>query len=274
MKDKILKKLVCPICSVPDKSDTRLSMVTDTKANESPTLFCNNCQSRFAPIDDILNLAGDVINPRLFSSQWTMEFGPIVTAYEEIWRPCVTSIVSSLKWEMKTSQLFMDVSSGMNILDLACGTGNFTRLFSDSARPGTVIGVDLSLPMLKQYRHKLKEQNNTDIMLMRVDVTKWPFAPETFDRIHCAGALHLFPDIQNVFNSIYRSLKRGGCFVGATYLIEENIVLNNLQKYITEVHGFHWFDQQELRNLSSKAGFTEWEHRTYRQGIVFKVKKL
>jgi hypothetical protein len=61
MKDKILKKLVCPICSVPDKSDTHLSMVTDTKPNESPTLFCNNCQSRFAPIDAILNLAGDVI---------------------------------------------------------------------------------------------------------------------------------------------------------------------------------------------------------------------
>jgi len=52
--------------------------------------------------------------------------------------------------------------------------------------------------MLKQCRRKLKEQNNTDVMLMRVNVTKWPFAPETFDRIHCAGALHLFPDIQGV----------------------------------------------------------------------------
>lgn len=274
MKDTILKKLVCPICNVSEQSDKQLNKVTDTKASESPTLFCKNCGSLFADIDGILNLAGYVIAPRLFSAQWAMEFGPIVAAYDQIWRPFVTSFVSDLKWEMEASQQFMDVSTGMDVLDLACGTGNFTRLFSASAKPGAVIGVDLSLPMLKQYRRKLKEKNNTDIMLIRVNVTKWPFAPETFDRIHCAGALHLFPDIQSVFNSIYHSLKKGSCFVGATYCLEENIITNSLQKYFTKVHGFHWFDQQELRNLSSQAGFTGWEQQTYRRGIVFKVQKI
>ncbi|KUG23881.1 hypothetical protein ASZ90_006325 [hydrocarbon metagenome] len=274
MQDTILKKLVCPVCNTREKSDKQLSIATYAKADESPTLFCNNCQSRFAPIDAILNLAGDVIAPRLFSSQWAMEFEPIVTAYEAIWRPCLTSFVSDLAWEMETSRQLMDVSSGMDVLDLACGTGNFTRIFSEAAKHGTVIGVDLSLPMLKQGRRRIKEQNKTDITLIRVDVTKWPFAPETFDRIHCAGALHLFPDIQNVFNSIYRSLKTEGYFVGATYCLEGNIVINSIQKYLEKAHGIHWFAQQELQKLSSNAGFTRWEHQTYRQGIVFKVQKL
>jgi len=202
-----------------------------------------------------------------------MELGPIVTAYEEIWRPCVTSFVSDLKWEMETSQQLMDVSSGMDVLDIACGAGNFTRLFSGAAMPGVVMGVDLSFPMLRQCKRNLKKQNKTYITLMRVDVTKWPFAPETFDRIHCAGALHLFPDIQNVFNSIYRSLKKEGYFVGATYCLEGNIVINSIQKYLEKAHGIHWFYQQELQKLSSKAGFSRWEHQTYRQGIVFKVRK-
>jgi ubiquinone/menaquinone biosynthesis C-methylase UbiE/uncharacterized protein YbaR (Trm112 family) len=274
MQDTILKKLVCPVCNTRKKSDKLLSVATYAKADEYPTLFCNNCQSRFAPIDGILNLAGDVIAPRLFSSQWAMEFEPIVTAYEAIWRPCLTSFVSDLAWEMETSQQLIDVSSGMDVLDLACGTGNFTRLFSCTAKPGTIIVVDLSLPMLKQCRRKLQEQNNTDITLMRVDATKWPFASEMFDRIHCAGALHLFPDIQNVFNSIYRSLKKGGYFVGATYCLEGNIVINSIQKYLEKAHGIHWFDQQELQKLSSNAGFVQWEHQIYRQGIVFKVQKL
>jgi SAM-dependent methyltransferase/uncharacterized protein YbaR (Trm112 family) len=273
MKDTILKKLACPFCATRDKSDSHLSMAADTKADELPILFCNNCKSRFATIDGIINLAADIVAPKLFSSQWAMEFGPIVTAYDEIWRPCVTYIVSDLAWEMKTSRQLMDLLSGMDVLDLACGTGNFTRLFSDSARPGAVIGVDLSLPMLKQCTRKLAEQKNTAITLMRVDVTKWPFAFETFDRIHCAGALHLFPDIQNVFNSIYRSLKKGGYFVGATYCLGDNVVFQGLQMYLANAHGIHWFDQQELQNLSSRAGFTGWEQRIYRQGIVFKVQK-
>lgn len=273
MQDTILKKLICPVCNTREKSDKPLSVEKDTKANEFPALLCNNCQSRFAFIDSVLNLAGDVITPRLFSSQWAMEFGPIVTAYEAIWRPFLTSFVSDLAWEMATSKKLMDVSSGKDILDLACGTGNFTRLFSDMVQPGTIIGVDLSLPMLRQCRRKLKEQNNTDITLMRVDVTKWPFALETFDRILCAGALHLFPDIQNVFNSIYRSLKKGGYFIGATYFLEQNIVTDCLREYFTKVHEFHWFNHQELQDLSSQAGFRGWKQQTHRRGIVFKIRK-
>jgi hypothetical protein len=114
-----------------------------------------------------------VINPRLFSSQCAMEFEPIVTAYEAIWRPCLTSFVSDLAWEMETSRQLMDVSS-------------------------------------------------------------------------------------------YRSLKTEGYFVGATYCLEGNIVINSIQKYLEKAHGIHWFAQQELQKLSSNAGFTRWEHQTYR----------
>jgi ubiquinone/menaquinone biosynthesis C-methylase UbiE len=203
-----------------------------------------------------------------------MEFRPLVAAYDKIWRPYFTYILCDLAWEMETSRQLMDVSSGQDVLDLACGTGNFTRLFSDSAKPGAVIGMDLSLPMLKQGLRKLKEQNNNDIMLMRADVTKWPFMPETFDRIHCAGALHLFPDEQNVFRSIYRSLKKGGYFVGATYCRGGSLVIQGIQKYVSKAHGVHWFEPLGLQNLSSEAGFAGWELRTYKRGMVFRVQKI
>ena len=273
MKDTIIKKLACPVCTSRDKSDNHLSAAADTKDGKPPILFCDNCKSRFTSIDGILNLASEVEAPKLFSSQWAMEFEPLVAAYDNIWRPTITYFVCDLKWEMEMSLQLMNLSSGMDVLDLACGTGNFTQLFSDPAKPGVIIGVDLSLPMLKQGMRKLKEQKNTNIMLMRVDVTKWPFAPETFDRIHCAGALHLFPDIQSVFISIYRSLKKGGYFVGATYCRGGDFTTQMLQKIASNGQWIHWFDQQELQKLSTKAGFVNWEERTFKQGIVFRVQK-
>jgi len=35
----------------------------------------------------------------------------------------------------------------------------------------------------------------------------------------------------------------------------------------------HWFDQQELQNLSSQAGFINWEEQIYKQGVVFRIQK-
>jgi ubiquinone/menaquinone biosynthesis C-methylase UbiE/uncharacterized protein YbaR (Trm112 family) len=273
MKSTILDKLACPICAAFDKSDSRLSLSSDTKAGETPALFCNKCKSCFNPIDGILNLAGEVVAQKYGSAQWAMEFGPLVAAYDKIWRPYFTGLLCDFEWEMEMSRQLMDVSSGMDVLDLGCGTGNFTRLFSDLAKPGAVIGMDLSLPMLKKGMNRLAEQKNSDFMLMRADVMKWPFAPETFDRIHCAGSLHLFPDPQNVFDSVYRSLKKGGYFVVATYCQGGNFALRGLMKLVSKTQGVHWFEPQELQNLSSTAGFAGWEQRTLRRGVVFKVQK-
>lgn len=211
-----------------------------------------------------------ILSPR---SKWGMEFRPLVAVYDRIWRPYFTYILCDFAWELEMSRQLMDLSPGMDVLDLGCGTGNFTRFFSDSAKPGMIIGVDLSLPMLKKGMRKLVAQKITDIVLMRGDVTKWPFAAGTFDRIHSAGSLHLFPDVQNVFHSIYRSLKKGGYFFASTYGIGGNAISRASQSHLAKKKGVHWFDQPELQKLSSQAGFTGWEHRSYRRGIVFRAKK-
>jgi SAM-dependent methyltransferase len=104
-------------------------------------------------------------------------------------------------------------------------------------------------------------------------VTKWPFLPDSFDRIHCAGALHLFPQIQDVLNAIERSLKPGGVFVCATYLNADNIIKQGIQKIVSHRSGFHWFELQELEELVSRSGFVSWEYQINKQGIVFSVKK-
>ena len=248
-------------------------MTREKKAGNT-RLYCSHCRTHFHSTDGILNLAGKISHQKFFSTQWAMELEPLVAVYDNLWRPVLTCIISDLKWEMKMSRQLMNVSSGMDLLDLACGTGNFTKFFADSAKPGNVIGVDLSLPMLKQAGQNLKNRNQTNVSLMRADVTQWPFAPETFDRIHCAGALHMLPDIQNVFISIYRSLRKGGYFVGATYYRGGDFMTQMIQNFSANGQWIHWFDQQELQNLSSRAGFINWEEKTYKQGVVFRIQKI
>jgi SAM-dependent methyltransferase len=273
MENTTLEKLAGPVCASRNKSDSPLKPASSGKSGEAPALFCNNCQSSFAPVDNIINLAGAIVMPKFGSVQWAMEFRPLVVVYDKIWRPYFTYVLCDFAWELEMSRQLMDVSPGMDVLDLGCGSGNFTRYFSDSAKPGAVIGFDLSLPVLKKGMRQIAMQKNTNIVMMRGDVSKWPFATGTFDRIHCAGSLHLFPDIQDVFHSIYRSLKKGGYFVGATYCLGGNAVVQASQNHLAKTKGVHRFDQQELQELSLEAGFTGWEHRSYRRGIVFRIEK-
>jgi ubiquinone/menaquinone biosynthesis C-methylase UbiE len=127
--------------------------------------------------------------------------------------------------------------------------------------------------MLRRGLSEIGNSNNSRIALMRVDVTKWVFAPKSFDRVFCAGALHLFPAMPSVFRSIYESLKPGGIFAGATYLKASGMKKKWFQDYISAAHGFHWFEPEELQGLAAGAGFTGWEQYVKKQGIVFRARK-
>jgi ubiquinone/menaquinone biosynthesis C-methylase UbiE len=264
----ILKKLTCPGCAEKDSNrDHLLESVV-----QSSSLVCSECKREYSLINGIIDLVGD--GPREIDiSQRVMEFRPVVSIYERIWRPMVTKPFSSLAWEMETSQRLLELEPAHDLLDIACGTGNFTRLFLKLIPQGTITAVDLSLPMLLRFSEEIAKCGNNCITLMRVNVTKWPFLSHSFDRIHCSGALHLFPRIQDVLESIERSLKPGGVFVGATYIKAEGGLKRGFQNMLSGRSGFYWFETEELHDLAKRAGFVNWECQVKKQGIVFRVKK-
>jgi len=274
MNAEILRKLICPNCGLPRLSKRTLSVMdSHSKSMELEPLECGSCRCVYPCREGIIDLADTVSIPRKLSSQWAMEFKPLIVLYENIWRPMVTRPFSNLRWEIDMVRKLLEPASGLDVLDLACGPGNFTRLLAQVVKPGVVIGFDLSLPMLRQGLGYLAKTNSSNITLMRGDVTHWPFAGACFDRIHCSGALHLFPKLPQVFASIYDTLKPGGVFVGATYCRGGGFTKRQIQNYVTAAHGFHWFEPQELRRLAESAGFVGWQHFIRKQGIVFRVNK-
>lgn len=263
----VLKKLTCPACAAKDSSrGLSLKLLP-----QSSGLSCPQCKREYLNACGIIDFVGNG-SREIDLSQRVMEFAPVVAIYENFWRPLVTKPFSSLAWEMETSKRLLELAKDFDLLDIACGTGNFTKQFSKTITKGTITAIDLSLPMLARCNEEIRKSGGR-INLMRVDVTKWPFVPGSFDRIHCAGALHLFPQLQDVLGAIERSLKPGGIFVCATYIKAALPIKRGFQNIVSRRSGFHWFEVKELEELVRRAGFTGWEYHINKQGIVFRVKK-
>lgn len=99
----------------------------------------------------------------------------------------------------------ISASPDSSVLDIACGTGNYTVALQKSGLRMT--GVDISTEMLETAEEKSQE-----VRWVKSDVSDLPFGDAVFDGCICTLAIHHFADIQRVFAEVYRVLK-GGRFV-------------------------------------------------------------
>ena len=86
------------------------------------------------------------------------------------------------------------------LLDLACGTGDLTRLAR--ARGHRVIGADLSAGMLAA--------NTTGAPLVQADCSRLPFPDGAFDGLVCGYALRNFTDLAGALAETAQVLRPGG----------------------------------------------------------------
>jgi ubiquinone/menaquinone biosynthesis C-methylase UbiE len=100
---------------------------------------------------------------------------------------------------------------GEFILDAGCGTGVFT--FDVLSRETGVIGLDISLPMLRRAGRKA---GRFALPMVLGDMLHLPFPEESFDRVMSVTALEFIEDAQGAFEELFRVTKRGGGIVVAT----------------------------------------------------------
>lgn len=91
--------------------------------------------------------------------------------------------------------------AGEYILDAACGTGRYCRLFQEKG--AYVTGIDFSNGMLQVARKQMPY-----IEFLCHDLTKdFPFRDESFDKVNCAQAFKHLPDIRRPVSEFTRILK-------------------------------------------------------------------
>lgn len=107
----------------------------------------------------------------------------------------------------------LQLNSASMYLDLACGTGNYTRALA--ARGGIWHGIDASDVMLAQAR-----TSSTMVNWLKADASDLPFRDQIFDGTICTLAIHHFNDLLRPFREVRRTMKRGR-FVLFTGLAEQ-----------------------------------------------------
>jgi ubiquinone/menaquinone biosynthesis C-methylase UbiE len=98
----------------------------------------------------------------------------------------------------------LQISKDSVILDMGCGTGNYTWAIQQSAKK--VIGIDLSEGMLAKASAKY-----TDLQFIQGDVTRLPFSSGFFDGAFAIQVLHHVKEKLLFLKEAYRTLRKGAC---------------------------------------------------------------
>ena len=101
----------------------------------------------------------------------------------------------------------------VNVLDLACGTGQFMANIKQNYPRLAVSGIDLSAPYLRLAKQNLENWSRFD--LVHGNGENLPFSNESFDAVTCIYLFHELPRPvrRNVTNEVYRVLKPKGRFI-------------------------------------------------------------
>ena len=94
------------------------------------------------------------------------------------------------------------------VLDLCCGTGDFSRIIGKIRPDAFVIGLDFSEQMVKNA--KIKNPNKT---FLKADATDLPFKDEEFDYVTVGFGLRNIQDRTKALSEAYRVLKHSGKFL-------------------------------------------------------------
>jgi SAM-dependent methyltransferase/uncharacterized protein YbaR (Trm112 family) len=256
MLSKILPCLRCPVCSNPE---------LHIGVRE---LICRACKTRYPIKNGILDMmkgsAHEVITP----FQRLMQSRAIVSIYENIWRRIGYFLASSRSFnqEMDTILQLSKSHSAKLVLDLASGTGIFTRPLARQ-KDRLVVGVDLSWPMLTHAQRRMQKEGIGNILYIRATALNLPFTDASIPCVNCCGALHLFDRPDAALEEIARVLMPGGvlsvqttirpnCSAGFAYFLERFI-------------RFGFFDENELRELIGLHGFTFIHSERHRISFTF-----
>lgn len=130
-------------------------------------------------------------------------------AYDRWFTTPIGSLVKRYEADLLTDVL--RPGHGEIILDAGCGTGVFTLdILSHGAH---VIGLDMSLPMLRRAGEKLR---GYPFQMVLADMLSLPFPENFFDKAVSVTALEFIEDTNSAVGELFRVTKKRGCIVVAT----------------------------------------------------------
>ena len=190
-------------------------------------------------------------------------------------------------WKTYTVQV-ADVRPGMQVLDIAGGTGDLAMAFARRVGPtGRVVHTDINEAMLSTGRNRLLDQGLA-LPTLVCDAERLPFAEGQFDRVSVAFGLRNMTHKDQALAEMHRVLKPGGKLL----VLEFSKVAKPLEKaydwysfkvlpqlgqwvagdassyqYLAESIRMHP-DQESLKALMKTSGFGHVDFHNLTAGVV------
>ena len=256
-----------------------LPLMRCSRCGEGPLLggdeqvSCSACSAVFSASDGILDMLGGAYGGRITPFQRIMQTRMVVAIYEGLWRRAGYFIASSRSFnkELATVLAMTSGKDAARLVDLACGPGIFTRPLARQSR-GIVVGVDLSLPMLRHARRLLRRDGLDKVALVRASAAALPFSDGAFSYVNCCGALHLFDNPDAGLAEIRRILSVGGhlCVQTTIRPVRSAGMAYLLERFIR----FGFFEKESLDGKLANLGFKILESERHRISYTFVCRRI
>jgi ubiquinone/menaquinone biosynthesis C-methylase UbiE len=187
---------------------------------------------------------------------WEQTFDGVASSYHHHWyfAECGARLVE-----------LMSLSPGMNLLDVATGTGAVLLPAARLVVPnGRVRGIDISDMMLQQAQQAAVASGLINVDLLKMDAEHLDFPDASFDAVTCGFGIFFFPDMGVPLREMYRVCKPGG-LIGLTVFdktvpdvwVDSKLFSQQVRDYKIELKGFtgNSFAPEEMGKLLTLAGF-------------------
>jgi demethylmenaquinone methyltransferase/2-methoxy-6-polyprenyl-1,4-benzoquinol methylase len=124
--------------------------------------------------------------------------------------------------------------NGAMVLDLACGTGDFSQIVLQSLPGARVVAVDLTEQMLDVARRR----SRTEVVCG--NAMALPFDDGLFDCVFVGYGLRNFPDLTTALGEIHRVTRPGGLMVSLDFFLPANRLLRTLYLGYLYTQGAFW----------------------------------
>ena len=181
---------------------------------------------------------------------------------------------------------WMNPQSNDNLIDVASGTGDIAKLFSQKIKNSTTIScVEPNNEMYITGKKNLKNFKN--IIWHKAKAEKLPFKNDTFNFYTISYGIRNVSDINLTLKEAFRVLKPGGRFMCLEFSKVNNEIINFLYQSYSKTIPFigryivgsskpydyliksinQFYSQKELVNLMKQNGFSNIEYRNLSNGI-------
>ncbi len=116
-----------------------------------------------------------------------------------------------------------DFSPGQTILELGAGGGLDTALLAQKVKPGgKVIGLDLSLAMIRRARQSLEESFSNAVFCQQAEAEHIPLRDNSVDWVVSNGIFNLSPEKEKILEEVHRVLKPQGKVICSEIVLQHD----------------------------------------------------